>query len=432
VADHRQVVLDTIRDNGPIPLRGIERLTGLGRTTVAGLVNDLRTQGAVVEREAERSQSPAGTGRRPMLVSLNPDLARVVGIQFEHTHVRAAVTDLGLNPLVQDVRSMPVSDDPRAALVAAADMVTGMLGSIRTERGRIIGAAIALAAPVEVTIGRVAPTMALRGWVGLEPAADLGRRLGLPVSAHNDATLAGFGEAMKGAARGSRHVVYVKLSASIGCGIVIGGTPYEGAFGTAGEFAHVVVDEDGVLCFCGSRGCLHTVVGGQAILADLGRTHGHQMREAEDQALRERRSSPLTQDERLRLVIQWAREGDPACRRVLREVADHVGLALVNVCNLLNPETIVVGGVLSEAGDLLFVPLRDRVQASTRHLSQSPVRVVPPELEEWAEVLGACALVARSNAPAFRRRLQALLDEQPGPRPTNVLRSRRIWAKDQN
>jgi predicted NBD/HSP70 family sugar kinase len=265
---------------------------------------------------------------------------------------------------------------------------------------------MALAAPVEVPTGTVRATTALRRWVDLQPAADLTRRLGFPVSAGNDATLAGFGEAMKGAARGSRHVIYVKLSASIGCGILIGGAPYGGAFGTAGELAHLVVDERGPLCFCGNRGCLHTVVGGQAILTDLEATHARQMREAEAD-----RRRPLTQDECLELVIDWARAGDPACIRVLREVAEHVGLALVTVCNLLNPETIVVGGVLSRAGDLLFRPLRDRVHASTRHLSRSPVRIVPPELDEWAEVLGACALVVRSNTPAFRRRLQALIDQ---------------------
>jgi predicted NBD/HSP70 family sugar kinase len=414
MADHRQVVLDTIRDNGPLRLGEIERLIGLGRTTVAALVNDLRTQGAVVAVEAERSESPAGTGRRPMMISLNPDLARVVGIQFEHTNVRAAVADLGFNRLREDIRSMPVSEDPRAALAAAAEMVTAMTSSLEIPRARIIGAAMALAAPVDVPTGTVRATRALRGWVDLQPAADLTRRLGFPVTAGNDATFAGFGETMKGAARGSRHAVYVKLSASIGCGIVIGGAPYGGAFGTAGELAHLVVDERGPLCFCGNRGCLHTVVGGQAILADLEATHGRQMREEEARRMSEeeaRRMSPLTQDECLELVIDWARGGDPACIRVLREVAEHVGLALVTVCNLLNPETIVVGGVLSRAGDLLFRPLRDWVHASTRHLSRSPVRIVPPELDEWAEVLGACALVVRSNTPAFRRRLQAVIDE---------------------
>jgi predicted NBD/HSP70 family sugar kinase len=408
MADHRQVVLDAIRDNGPIRLRDVERLTGLGRTTVAGLIADLRAQGAVVTAEAERTESPSSTGRPPLMVALNPDLARVVGVLFEHTHIRAAVADLGLNRLGANVHRMRVADDPRAALRSAAEMVEALIGSTKAPRRQIIGVAMALAAPIDVPTGTVKVTSALEGWVDLQPAAELSRRLQLPVKIDNDAALAGFGEAVTGAARGSRHVVYVKLSASIGCGIVIDGSPYGGQAGTAGELAHLVVNEGGALCFCGNRGCLHTVVGAHAILADLRSTHAQRIREVE--AVHEREGSPLTLDGRLRLVIDWARAGDPACLRALRDVAGHVGLALVNVCNLLNPETIVVGGVLSEAGDLLFGPLRERVHTYTKHLSASPVRIVPPELGEWAEVLGACALVIRSNTPAFRRRLQALTE----------------------
>jgi predicted NBD/HSP70 family sugar kinase len=409
MADRRHVVLDAIRDNGPVRLEEIQRLTALGRTTVSTLINELRLQGAVVVEEAERSQAPAGTGRRPILVSLNPELARVVGIQFEHVRVRASIADLGLKRLAEDARDLPVSEDPRAALAAAAEMVAGMMAKIGVQRSGIIGAAAALEAPVEESTGTVRASTALRRWVDLRPALDLSRRLRIPVTVGNDATMAGFGEAVCGAARGQRHVVYVKLSASIGCGIVIDGSPYGGAFGTAGELAHLVTEDSGDLCYCGNRGCLLTVVGGRAILAGLDEAHRRQLREAEAN-----RRAPLTQDDRLRLVIEWAKAGDPACVRMLREVGQRVGVALVNICNLLNPETVIVGGVLSLAGDLLFEPMQERVHATTRHLYPSPVKIVPPQLDDWAEVTGACALVARSNTPELRERLQDMIDQKSG------------------
>jgi predicted NBD/HSP70 family sugar kinase len=401
MAANRQVVLETVRDHGPMSLRDIERLVGLGHTTVGALVTELRTQGALVVAEADRSQARSGTGRPPMLVSLNPNLARVVGIQFEHTHVRAAIADLRFRILSQDVRFMPVAHDARGALAAGAEMIEALIASASVARRRIVGVAMALAAPIDVPSGTVRPTDALRGWVGLQPAADLSRHLQLPVKVDNDATLAGFGEAVTGAALGSRYVVYVKLSATVGGGIVIDGYPYGGATGTAGELAHVAVGENGPLCFCGSRGCLHTVVGAEAILDDLRSTHARRLREV----------SEWTLDQQLGKVIEWAREDDAACRRVLRDVAGRVGVALVNVCNLINPDTIVVGGVLSGAGDLLFQPLREWVNTYTRHLSPARVRIVPPELGESAEVIGAGALVLRSNTASFRRRLQALIDE---------------------
>jgi predicted NBD/HSP70 family sugar kinase len=400
MGDNRQAVLDAVLDHGRMSLREIEQRTGLGHTTVGALVAELRAQGALVTAEADRSQAPSGTGRPPMRVSLNPGLARVVGIQFEHTHVRAAIADLGFTIVARDLAYMPVADNAARSLAAGAEMIEALIGSAGVDRRQIIGVAMAVAAPIDAASGTVRATDALRGWVDLQPGVDLGRRLQLPVKVDNDATLAGFGEAVTGAARGSRHVVYVKLSATIGGGIVIDGRPYGGATGTAGELAHMVVDGNGALCFCGSRGCLHTVVDADAILRDLQSTHAKQLGAA----------SGHTLDERLEMVIDWARHDDPACRRVLRDVAWRVGLALVNVCNLVNPETIVVGGVLSGAGDLLFHPLREWVNTYTRHLSPSRVRIVPPELGEWAEVLGAGALVVRSDTPAFRRRLEALIN----------------------
>jgi predicted NBD/HSP70 family sugar kinase len=229
------------------------------------------------------------------------------------------------------------------------------------------------------------------------------------VQVANDATLAGFGEAVAGAARGSRHLVYVKLAGSIGCGIVIDGIPYGGFSGTAGELAHLIVDEDGALCFCGSRGCLHTVIGGHAVLSGLLSDHARLVRMTERDR-EERKGSPLTLDERLQVVIDCAMEGDRACQRVLRDVAEHLGLALVNVCNLVNPETIVIGGVFSHAGAFLFDPLRQFVHTYTTHLYKSSVKIVPAMLGEWAEVVGGAAAVARGSAPAPRRRLRQILD----------------------
>src|SRR5215467_5149671 len=283
MADNRAIVLDLIRDNGPITRREIQRLSGLGHTTVAGIIDRLRSQGAIVDvvpdqtgirraggRPPTRTGMREASGRPATRVALNPDLARLVGIQFEHTHIRAAITDLGLGLLREELHPMDVSKEPASALEAGAEIILDLIRSVGAPSRRVVGVAMALAAPVNTSAGVVQITRALRDWVGLRPGADLSRRLGgLPVVAANDATLAGFGEAVIGAGQGSRHVLYLKLSASIGCGIVIDGVPYTGATGTAGELAHVVVDDRGDLCFCGNRGCLWRLIGAERILNDL-------------------------------------------------------------------------------------------------------------------------------------------------------------------
>jgi predicted NBD/HSP70 family sugar kinase len=270
---------------------------------------------------------------------------------------------------------------------------------------------MALGAPVDVLDGIVHETARLNRWVGRKPAEELAMRLGLPVDIGNDATLAGLGEATVGAAPGSHDVVYLKLSAAIGCGIVLAGRPYHGAAGTAGELAHMTVVPGGARCFCGNRGCLWTVIGSERILDELEST-------TSDSASRLRESRGLDPDERLNQVIELALvEHDLACQEQLREVGVNAGLALVNVCNLLNPSTIVVGGTLVQAGALLMEPLRDTVIRFTRHLSRRPpgqrqrsIEILEATLGDWAEVQGAAAMVLRSYNPSIVRNLIEMID----------------------
>lgn len=403
MADSRHQIFEVIRNRGPISLKEIVEQTGLSRATVTDLLGKLRDRGAVVVVDAGRGEARAGTGRPPHLYSVNPELAIVVGLHFEHGLIRAAVADLGLRMIAQSIRTTPVAGDFSNALGVAAAMVSEIVGRAGVTRQRLLGAAISLPAPIDRVNGRVLATTILPDWVGRRPAAELEKRLQVPVDVDNDATLAGFGEVMAGAAQGCRHVVYVKASAAIGCGIVIDGRPYHGAFGSAGELAHVMVVSDGELCFCGNRGCLLTVTGGQHIVERL-----ESIRSLSFQQRRQTEGAGI--DEHLEQVVRRAQQGDVACQRVLFDAVGHLAVALADVCNLINPERLVIGGILGGAGELLLGPLRDRVLEATRALSPKPVDVVPSELGEWAEVLGAMALVQRGPRTDLNRRLHVLLD----------------------
>lgn len=402
MADSRHHVFEVIRERGPVSLREIQEVTGLSRATVTEVLGQLRARGGV-ESDTGRSEVRSGTGRPPNLYSVNRDLAAVVGIQFEHASVRAGLADLGLGLAERRTRAIPVSGDLPTALDVAAGMVEEMIAAADVPRDRVLGAAIALPAPVDRTRGTVLATTILPSWEGRRPAAELEQRLQIPVDLDNDGALAGYGEVMAGAAQGCRHAVYVKASAGIGCGIVIDGRIYHGAYGSAGELAHVVIAPEGAPCFCGQRGCLLTVAGGQAIVDAL---------EAAPimYADRQRESHEADLDQRLRKIVEWARGGDLTCQRVLHDAVGHIAAALVNVCTLLNPERIVFGGTLSLAGEAYFERLREVVTRDTRALSPQSVTIVPPALGEWAEVVGAMALVLRGSRTDLRRRLHALID----------------------
>jgi predicted NBD/HSP70 family sugar kinase len=201
-------------------------------------------------------------------------------------------------------------------------------------------------------------------------------RLGLSVLVDNDANLGALGEWTAGAGRGRANLAYIKAAHGVGCGLVVNGAPFRGAGGTAGELGHTIVDPAGAVCRCGNRGCLETIAGAPALLSLLEPAHG-----------------PVGLSE----LLDRADAGDPAFRRVIADAGAAIGGAAANLCNLLNPELIVVGGDLARAGELLLGPLRDGLSRAAIPSPAGDVRVVAGELGERAELLGALALALRAR-----------------------------------
>lgn len=209
------------------------------------------------------------------------------------------------------------------------------------------------------------------GWGGVPIAARLSARLGRPVHVDNDANLGALAEARYGAARGCAHAAYISVSHGVGAGLILDGKVFRGRAGTAGEIGHVTIDDDGPVCRCGNRGCLETFVRAPVLLDMLRASHG-----------------PLT----LKDVIVRARNGDAGCRRVVADAGRHIGVAAASLCNLLNPERLVIGGELAGAGPILIEPIRDVVERFAIPTASGSVAIVEGVLHERAEMMGALAL----------------------------------------
>jgi predicted NBD/HSP70 family sugar kinase len=269
---NRLRVVDALRQSGTASRSDLARATGLSRTTVASLVSDLQSRGLIVEEDGERPQ-PTGRGRPPVLLRLDAAAGSALGIDFGHSHVRVAVADLASTVLAERFLELDVDDAPEESLDAAADLVAEVLADAGVDGSRVIGAGMALAAPIDRHKGVLGSTV-LPGWAGIQAGEELSRRLEIPVELDNDANLGALAEVSFGAGRGFADVVYVMISAGIGAGLVLGGRLYHGTSGTAGELGHVQVRPEGAVCRCGSRGCLETVAATGPLLSLLRPTHG--------------------------------------------------------------------------------------------------------------------------------------------------------------
>jgi glucokinase-like ROK family protein len=360
-------VVRAVRMAGSLTQAEIARSTGLSAATVSNIVRELKDGGTV-----EVTPTSAG-GRRARSVSLSGDAGIVVGVDFGHTHLRVAVGNLAHQVLAEEAEPLDVDASSAQGLDRAEQLVSRLITSTGLSQDKVVGVGLGVPAPIDVETGTLGSTAILPGWAGTNPRDDLAQRLGVPVHVDNDANLGALGELVWGSGRGVADLAYIKVADGVGAGLVISGQIYRGPGGTAGEIGHITLDESGPVCRCGNRGCLETFAAARYVLPLLHSAHG----------------ADLT----IERMVQLARDGDPGCRRVIADVGRHIGSGVANLCNLINPSRMVLGGHLAEAGELVLGPIRESVARYAIPSAARQLAVMPGALGGRAEVLGALALV---------------------------------------
>ncbi len=306
-----------------------------------------------------------------------------IGVDIGGTKVAAGVVDGGGHVLARARRLTP-SRDPRAVEATIVEVVD----ELRRDHS-VVAVGIGAAGFVDAGRARVmfAPHLAWRN----EPLQSVVHEAtGLPVVVENDANAAAWAEWRFGAGRDESHLVCVTLGTGIGGGIVTNGRVERGRYGMAGEFGHMVVVPDGQRCECGNRGCLEQYASGNV----LGR-------EARELA---RAGSPVTVPlmERVGgdidalvgpLITEAARDGDPCAIELFEEVGRWLGIGLANLAAALDPGIFVIGGGVSDAGELLLRPAREafRRTLTGRGFRPEP-RIVKAALGPQAGLVGAADL----------------------------------------
>jgi predicted NBD/HSP70 family sugar kinase/DNA-binding transcriptional ArsR family regulator len=370
---NRLRVIRALREEGQISRAEIARRTGLSRSTVSSLVADLQADGLVVERPEPGLAHGAQGGRPPILLSFDASAGAAVGIDFGHSHLRVAVSDLASTILAERTQPLDTDHDAQEGLDAAAELVETTLAEAGVDRSAVIGAGMGLPGPIESGEGVVGTSAILPGWIGMTAESEMRRRLDIPVMVDNDANLGALAEAAFGAGRDAGDLVYLKVSSGIGAGLILNGRLYRGAGGLAGELGHVLVEPNGVVCRCGNRGCLETVAGTGALIDRLRPSHGENLT--------------------VEAMLEAARTGDAACRRVIHDAGRALGQVVATLMNVLNPELFVVGGHLGRAGDELLAGIRESVARAALPETARRAEVVAGVLGDRAHVLGALALV---------------------------------------
>jgi predicted NBD/HSP70 family sugar kinase len=284
-----------------------------------------------------------------------------------------------------------VERPPSVWLEAAVRLFEQVVDESRVDKADTISVGMGVPGAVDPRTSRMTHRVSpigSRDEIGDEdPATALGKKLGLRVVADNDANLGAYAEYLVGAGRDIERLFYVKASRGVGAGIIAGGgLIIRGKNGVAGEFGHMTLDRFGTVCKCGSRGCLETAIGEVQLLEQV--RHAYAGRSIQ---------VPRTLD----ALIERARLGEAVELRVLQDAGRTLGFALAQVCNLLDPDRIVIGGRLGQAfeRELLIGPAEEELRRYALPGARN-IPIVPTQLGGEAHLRGALYLGLRSHGLA--------------------------------
>jgi len=310
----------------------------------------------------------------------------IVGVDIGGTQIRAALSD-SEGKIIQRVALPTLAEQgPERVIHRIKQAIRQVAGQ---HLGEVQAIGIASAGPLDPWQGVIIKAPNLPGWHHVPLREIIEDEFGLPTYVGNDANLAALAEQRFGAGKGARHLIYVTHSTGIGGGIIVDGRLLLGSSGLGAEVGHIVIDIDGPRCGCGNIGCLEAMAAGPAIA----RKALQAVEAGRETIIRDLVDGDLSRIS-AKEVGEAAQQGDALGVELIREAGELLGIGLVSLIHLFNPQIIIIGGGVSKAGDLLLEPARAIVRA--RCMAESYWRdtpIVPAALGDDVGLMGGIALV---------------------------------------
>ncbi len=310
----------------------------------------------------------------------------VLAIDLGGTKIISALV-LSHGEIVAQERHLTLAEEGQALVIKRLFAAIDHLLELKDmEPSQLAGISIAAAGGIDISQGLVTSSPHLPGWHNVPLREMVRERYRVSTFLLNDASAAALGEHRFGAGRGIENLILLTIGTGIGGGIIIDGKLYQGPSGSAGEIGHMTIDLNGPKCTCGNIGCLERLVSGP-VMAEEARGR---LIQGEKSALLEMvagRIEEVTAEE----IGVAARKGDHLALDIITKTATYLGVGLVNLVNIFNPQMIIIGGGVGKLGELLLGPARRIVQERAFRVSAKAVRIVPAELGDAAGVLGAAA-----------------------------------------
>jgi len=371
-------LLNMIRQYQPISRVQISRLTGLNASTVTMIVKRLLAHDMISESTPGLSTG----GRRPTFLTVNPKKMSVLGIDLGLSQTSYTIADFNGQQIHS--RTLPTVAELEDFIQAICDNILEDISQIRPGADSKLRA-VGVSVPELVDVQEGSMILGLdQGWEKIEVRKLIEARLGLPTFVENDASAAALGEIWLGSAKllGYRNIVYVLVVEGIGTGLILEGRLYRGSRIGTGGFGHILMDPSGPACICGGRGCWESLASERALQ--------HRYAELGNQL------SPGRHGIDALSIIEAAAGGDRAAIDALTQTAKYLGLGILGLVHGLSPQTIIVGGNVALAWDIVGPIIRETVRSRLHIPSLAAVEIVPSSVPNPPSLLGAVAVALSS------------------------------------
>lgn len=352
----------------------------LSAPKVTSLLGDLTLDGLI----KDYGKIDSTGGRKPNLYGLVPDSAFFIGVDIKQNHINIGLSDLQKN-LIKVVDGIPYKlENNKESLEALCTLINEFITALSAPREKILGIGINLSGRINYTTGHSYNFFHFND----EPLTKvLESKIGIRIFLENDSKSMAYGEFSAGVVTGEKNILFLNLDHGIGLGILVNGQLYYGKSGYSGEFGHIPLFNNEIICHCGKKGCLETEASGRA----LTRMFKERLLEGSSSILTQQNISP--DDLKMEDIIAAANHDDVLAIELIAKVGDNLGRGIALLINLFNPELVIVGGSLAATEEYIMLPIKSAINKYSLSLVNQDTVLKMSQLGERAGLIGACLLV---------------------------------------
>lgn len=378
----KKKIINYYINNGNSTIPDLSKELNLSIPTITKLITEMCAE----EFLTDYGKLETSGGRYPNLYGLNPDSGYFIGVDIKKFTIDLALMNFK-GEMLDLQKNVPFSsENTTESFENLIVIIQSFINSLTINLEKILNINFSISGRVNTDSGYSYSLFYLEERSLTDILAE---RLGYSVSIDNDTRAMTYGEYMVGNVKNESNIIFINISWGLAVGIIIDGKLYKGKSGFAGEFGHINVFDNEILCHCGKKGCLETEASGLAIH----RTLLERINAGANSILlkKEKNHTPIFLED----IIDAVNKEDVLCIDIFEEVGQKLGRQIAGLINIFNPELVIIGGTVSLSGDYILQPIKSAVRKYSLNLVNKDSNIILSKLKDKAGIVGSCLLARR-------------------------------------